>query len=147
MKDQDAVNLLSDLPGKSIRTIRRIMYVVQGTVTTEAGPIEITFADDMALLLDAAGDGEALEVRLSAWADPFAEPLSPENKIFVEHSGKWTAFDVSGQLPYSRLIAQQVREVTFAGTSNSKIRGVTIKAARSAIRVDIEADEVFAEVM
>ena len=32
---------------------------------------------------------------MEIWEDPFAEPLSDENRALVEKTGKWIAFDVS----------------------------------------------------
>jgi hypothetical protein len=88
-----------------------------------------------------------LAVRASPWTDHFAEPLSVENRKFVERSGKWTAFGVSEQLPYSHLVAEQVGEVIPVKTLDNKIKGATIKTAHCAIHVEIEADEVSVDVV
>jgi hypothetical protein len=146
MKDQDILTVLFELPGHFICKVQRILYVLKGEVAAENGPIEITFTGGPTVLLDAAPDGEALAVRPSAWTDPFADPLSVENREFVERSGKWTAFDVSEQVPYSHLIAEQVSEVIPVRTLDNKIKGATIKTAHCAIHVEIEADEVSVDV-
>jgi len=146
MRDQDIL-ALSELPGRVIRKVQRILYVLRGTITAESGPIEITFTDGLTVLLDAAPDGEALAVKPSAWTDHFAEPLSVENRKFVERSGKWTAFDVSGQPPYSDLITEEVGEVIPVGTLGNKIKGVTIKTTHCTVHVEVEADEVSVDVV
>ena len=85
--------------------------MVRDRVTSDSGPIEITFADGSVALLDAGADGEALRVKPAAWTDYFAEPLTSENREFIERCGKWTSFDVTNQEPYSRLINELVLEV------------------------------------
>lgn len=56
------------------------------------------------MLLGNAADGETLRVQMEAWEDPFAGPLSDENRDFVEKSGKWTAFDVSAEGVFAMFI-------------------------------------------
>jgi hypothetical protein len=83
---------LADVIDFRITRVRRVHYVYRGVPDTDFGPLELAFGDRV-VLLDNAADGEALRVRRQAWEDPFAEPLSGENRAFVEESGKWTAFD------------------------------------------------------
>jgi hypothetical protein len=147
MKDQDILAVLSELPGHVIAKVQRILYVLRGTVTAENGPVEITFTDGLTVLMDAAPDGEALTVKSSAWTDYFAEPTSTENREFVERSGKWTAFDVSEQLPYSLLVTEEVGEVISVRTLDNRVKGATIKTAHCAIHIEIEADEVSVDVI
>lgn len=147
MNDQDTLVMLSNLRDRIISKVQRILYVLRGTVAAEKGAIEITFRDGYTVFLDAASDGETLAVKPFAWIDRFTEPLSLENRKFVEQSGKWTAFDVSGQPPYSHLIAEPVREVTPIRTPDNKVKGATIRSANGTINVEVEADEVFVDVI
>lgn len=146
MKDHGTYSLLAELPGRFIQKIRRVMYVLKGKVTTEAGPIEITLADGIVLLLDVASDGEALSVKPSPWTDHFAEPLSPENREFIERSGKWTAFDVSQDMPYSKAIGQMVEDIITIKTPDNKVTGATFMMSTCVVQVQIEADEVSVDV-
>jgi hypothetical protein len=146
MKEGDEFNLLSSLEGRVACRIRRIRYVVRGEVMPDTGPIEFSFTDGSIVLLDAGPDGEALAVRAAAWIDHFAEPLSIENRQFVEQSGKWTAFDVSAQKPYSRLIGEQIGQVIPIRTLENKIKGVALTTRESTVRVEIEADEVTVDI-
>ena len=142
MNDGETFNLLSNLQGCVVQQIRRIRYVVRGEITSDMGPIEIVFTDGSVVLLDAGSDGESLDAKSTAWVDHFAEPLSAENKRFVEESGKWTAFDVSAQQPYSRLISQRIVEVVPVRTLEDKIKGAMIRTARGVTQVEVDADEV-----
>jgi hypothetical protein len=146
MNDEEAAKLLSSLQGQVIHWIRRIRYMFRGDVTSDAGPIEIGFADDSIVLLDAGPDGEALSVKAAGWIDHFAEPLSIENRQFVEQSGKWTAFDVSVEEPYSRFIGERIVQVILVRALENKIKGVALATPRSTIRVEIEADELSVDI-
>lgn len=146
MKADDELELLSGLAGQVNCRIRRILYVFRGEVASCAGPIEFGFTDDSVVLLDAGPDGEAMAVKAAAWTDHFAEPLSRENREFVEKSGKWTAFDVSSQNPYSRFIGERIRQVTLIRTPENKIIGVTLATLRSTLRVEIQGDEVTVDI-
>lgn len=88
------IRSLTDVIGSRITRVRRVQYVYRGVPDTDFGPFELTFGARV-VLLDNASDGEELRVRTEPWEDPFVEPLSEENRAFVETSGKWTAFDVS----------------------------------------------------
>jgi hypothetical protein len=122
MKDGEKSKLLSSLQGSVIQRIQRIRYVFKGNVTSDEGPIEISFADGSIVWLDAGPDGEALRIMTAAWIDYFAEPLSIENRKFVEQSGKWTAFDVSAENPYSRFIGERIVQVIPIRTARGRPR-------------------------
>lgn len=117
------------------------MYMFKGAIKNrEIGPIETSFTDGSVLQFNPGSDGEALVVEPSAWIDHFSEPLSAENREFVKKFGKWTAFDVSREAPYSRPIDEIVEEVTPIRTPEDKIQGVTIKTKGCMVEVYIEAD-------
>jgi hypothetical protein len=143
---EDVRQEVSRIPGRSIAAIRRISYVVEGSIKEPNGPIEITLADSSVLFLDAAGDGEALAVNSCPWTDPFTEPLSDENRDYVQKFGKWNAFDVSHQSPYSFLIGEMVNEAVLIRTQYGKVMGVSIRTATRTLRVDVESDTVIVSI-
>ncbi|MTD56089.1 hypothetical protein [Amycolatopsis pithecellobii] len=116
------------------------------TADDKAGPLELTFDDESTMFFDAAGNGEELELRSKRWEDPFKEPLSTENKKFVEGSGKWTAFDVSNKPPFSRLIYKEVIGVELIENRERKVVGVHFLLADGTIRVGVQADELYVDV-
>ncbi len=63
------------------------------------------------MVLAGGGDGQSLRWQLGHWLDPFAEPLSDENRAFVVLSGKWEAVDVAEWPGYSRIIGQPITSV------------------------------------
>jgi hypothetical protein len=139
--DELTLARLAALRDRTVNRIRRIRYLAGGQVTTENGPIELTLADGHAVWLDAGPDGEALAVEAGAWPDPFAPPLSPENEEFVARSGKWTAFDVSGDPPYERLVGSRVTAVAPVRT-DGKVTGSRIVTTAGSLYIEVAGDEL-----
>ena len=138
---------LASLVGKTILSIGRVHYVLARTTESDRGPIELTFSDSSIALFDVGPDGEALRLEEARWRDPFDEPLSSVNRDFVEKSGKWTAFDVSGEPPYVALIGQTVLDVQPILTEGGKITGTAVTTHAGTIRVrTYGADDVFVTV-
>jgi hypothetical protein len=136
---------LAGLIGKRIAFIRRLLYVFAGRVESDIGPVEITFSDGSTFLFNVGPDGESLRIEEGQWRDPFREPLSSENREFVERSGKVTAFDVSAKPPYSPLIGRTVLDVQPIVGPLNKITGTNIITDAGTIRVTIGADEVLVD--
>jgi hypothetical protein len=134
------------MTGRVLSAVRRIWYVLDGDITSNARPIELTFRDGSTVGLDAGSDGEKLAVRNTPWQDPFREPLTRKNHDYVEKSGKWTAFDVSSKFPYDRLIGLPVVAVEPLVTPSGKIYGATMRTVAGAIRAEVAADELWVDV-
>lgn len=145
-KADDELISLFGLNGRTICRIRRIRYVLRGEVISSDGPMEFSFTDDFIVLLDAGPDGEALAVKAAAWTDHFAEPLSNDNREFVEQSGKWTAFDVSAQEPYLRLVGEPIQQVVPVRTPENKISGVALTTPAATLRVETQGDQVTVDI-
>ena len=71
-----------DLLGKTVVSVRRILYVSQGGVTKDEGALELSFHDGSTALFDISGNGNR-QVSSQPWIDPFAPPLSPENVAYA----------------------------------------------------------------
>jgi len=137
---------LAALTGKTIVSIRRLHYVYKGRIDFESGGIELVFSNGSAALFGVGPDGEALGLREAVWRDPFEEPLSTENREFIEKSGKWTAFDVSKEPQYAPLVGRAVLEVQRVVMPGGKITGAAISTSAGTVRVIIGADEVLVTV-
>jgi hypothetical protein len=138
-----AVASLADVIGSRITRVRRVHYAYRGVPDTDFGPLELTFGDRV-VLLDNAADGETLRVRTEAWEDPFAGPLSVENRAFVEESGKWTVFDVSAQGAFATFIGDVLVGVEPVLAESGKVTGMILRTGGGGVvRVDAEADELF----
>lgn len=120
--------------------------MLAGRVESDNGPVEVTFSDGSTFLFNVGADGESLRIEEGQWRDPFQEPLSPENREFVERSGKVTAFDVSAKRPYDALIGRTVLDIQPIVGPLNKITGAAIITDAGTIRVTIGADEVLVAV-
>ena len=85
-----------------------------------------------------------MRLGIGEWTDPFAEPLSPENRDFVARSGKWKAFDVSHESNFGRLIGQRLRDLSLL-TRCGKVIGVELLFESTILRAEVRADELFVD--
>jgi len=131
---------LKNLAGSRITYIARVLYEYGGEIETDDGAVEIGL-DDRVFLLDAAADGDKLLVREGAWKDPFSDPLSEENRRYIESHGKWRWVDCSHLNAYSELIGQSITGVVALMNENSRIAGVRIAASNRSLWFVIHGDE------
>jgi hypothetical protein len=97
------------LIGREIKLVRRIHYLFEGETNVSDGAIELTFTDESVLLCDSAADW-TLEFFGAAWVDPFGASLSESDRAYVDHYGRWCAYDVTNQAPYSLLVGGTIRQ-------------------------------------
>lgn len=136
---------LIEAVGAPIRRVRRIHYVYDGQADTNFGPIELTIGE-RPFLFDNEADGESLRVTETAWSDPFSEPLSAENRKFVQESGKWTAFDVSMLGQWAKLIDEPLSDVEAITNDAGETTGIVLRTSHGgALRLGVMADELFVD--
>lgn len=136
---------LDNVLSSKIARVRRVNYVgPTGRCNPIEGPVEFTFDSGFTLRLESGADGESLRVFADEWADPFAEPLSPENREFIEISGKWSAFDVSELEGYKLLIGQRVENFGLM-TRMGKIIGVRLAIGPAILTAEVGADELLVD--
>lgn len=136
---------LNNVLSSKISRVRRVNYVEPtGHFNPTEGPVEFTFDSGFTVRLESGADGESLRVSADEWVDPFAEPLSAENREFVEASGKRTAFDVSELEGYNLLIGQRVENFSLM-TRMSKIVGVRLAIGPATLTAEVGADELLVE--
>lgn len=105
---KDAISrLLDDAIGQRIIRFNRIFYEYQGKIDQSSGELEIVF-ERFTILFGCFSDGQTLAVSEGRWIDSFQEPLSPENRNYVQTHGKWTRFDVSQEPAFSPLIQTEL---------------------------------------
>ena len=138
--------MLSNSTGKTLVGIRRVLYVHKGVVQNGAGPLELTFDDGTSVVLDAGADGESLAVMAGSWIDPFQEPLSEENQLFIESSGKWTAFDMATLDPFSRAIGHAIDQVDDLRSPSEKVVGTCVRLGDVVILANVDSDELLVDV-
>lgn len=133
---------ISNVLDRQITRIRRINYLnPDGTRDVSQGPIECVFDGAIVMRLESSSDGASLRLRVGEWVDPFAEPISDENRAFVRSSGKWTAYDVSEDRGYREMIGHSIR-VTNLFTMNDLIIGLELTAGGVLLRAEVGADEL-----
>lgn len=142
MENDKRLALIRAMPGKVVTGIRRVFYVYRGVAEKAHGPIEFSFSDSSIILLDAGPDGYTLAVQEGVWVDPFAEPLSPENRQFVADSGKWTGFDVSAEDGYRNFVGQPIEEINELCAHDGMLSGLVVIFPAGAVKVAAEYDEM-----
>lgn len=103
---------LAKFVGETVTRVFRLRYQIGDRITSrDDGSVELVFASGAILLCESGSDGDSVRVRDTAWIDPFAGPLSPENDEFVRTSGKWVRHDVSEEQPFDEMINQKIFDI------------------------------------
>lgn len=139
-KKGDIATVLSARAGKVVR-VERTFYDFKGVIDETQGDIQIQFSDGCARFRSARG-GEVLEVEESPWSDPFAEPLTDENELFVASHGKWRLIDVSGRAHYRDLIGESLSNVRILANRSGRPCGVKLAFGAAVMNVFVDGDEV-----
>jgi len=87
--------------------------------------------------------GAVQRVVVGSWVDPFREPLSEENRAYVESHGKWTAFDTSATPEMAPLVEQIVRRVLPIRDQAGLRRGVQLDLGDEQVTYVVDGDEGF----
>ena len=130
-----------ELVGREISRIRRLHYVFRGEANTRDGAIELTFSDGSVVMCDAASDW-TIEFYGAAWVDPFEEPLSESDRAYLDRFGRWSAFDVSDQMPYGWLIGRQVRQSIPQFNDLLELTGLLIRTDVAVLDLELWAGEL-----
>lgn len=130
--------------GQTIRRTRLMRYIgPDGLVDGEDVFLELHFETNKVVRLASGPNGETLRVDWDEWNDPFAEPLSPENRQFVMESGKWTAFDMSDMSPYSAFMGKRIERVEAVQNKFGTFAGVVLSNSTGRIVFYVDCDEGF----
>lgn len=128
------------LVGKRITSINRVLYCYQGEIEPGDGPLELVL-DGQPILFDAGPDGESLRVRSKSWSDPFGEPLSPENREYVETHGKWQRVNCAHSNNYSDLLGHRVTDARLLANQFGRVAGVRLSASGHDLWFVVHGDE------
>jgi len=137
---------LGRMEGRVISTITRVRYVSPDGSVSDTGPMELRLSDGSSAVFDVGPDGETLRVDEGPWQDPFQEPLSPDNRAYVQEVGKWTAFDVTDEYPYSALTGQRLEAVAAQENSLGYPERVSFRTQAATVSVAVGADELVVKV-
>src|SRR2546421_13110591 len=102
--EPDQLRALNSARGRIVARAGKVLYEHSGRVDHSDCMLQLTMENGATILLSSGSDGESLGMSDTPWVDPFAEPLSNENREFVHISGKWTFFDESTQEDMAKLV-------------------------------------------
>jgi hypothetical protein len=131
---------INAIVGLTVTSIARVLYEYRGVIEPVDGALEIEL-DGRVVLLDATADGEQLRIREQLWEDPFREPLSPDNKAYVERHGRWRRVICSKDAPYSDIVGRSVGDVGFLENEWHRIGGMRITVGSRSLWFVVEGDE------
>lgn len=133
--------------GSRLTRVRRIYFVHGEEIDRSEGGVELTFSSGHVVFGDAGPDGDSMAVSYDQWVDAFAEPLSPENREFVETSGEHVAFDVSNEEPFKGLVGGDVMDVYEMLGASGKCMGYVFNVHGEMLVTWVNSDETFATVL
>lgn len=117
-------------------------FEFRGQYDQTVGPLEMTFDNGAAVVLDAAANGQSLVVKVGTWEDPFEGKMTPENRQFVQSSGKWSAVDVRHASPYVDLVGERLTGVTPISVGQDDVTGAIMTIGKHEVRAEVEADNL-----
>ncbi|MFI5258431.1 MAG: hypothetical protein ACHQ01_02300, partial [Candidatus Limnocylindrales bacterium] len=124
-----------------ITHVRRLHYVFQGEVNTSDGAIELTFGGGSVMMCDSAADW-TLEFYDAAWVDPFDGTLNESDRDYVGHYGRWSAYDVTAEAPYSWLVGQIVRQTIPQLNDLLELSGLLVRTDDCVLDLQVWAGEL-----
>ena len=133
--------LLSHFIGARVQRIERLQYIYEH----ESDPLQ----DDLQLWLDgnvvrlrAGSDGERLDVEVTAWDDPFPEPLDPRNAAYVASHGRFVLLDVSAHDDYAQLSGARLLGYEPRCLPSGKVTGMTLFFETATLHAFVEFDQL-----
>lgn len=136
------LSVLDDHVGQLVTRVRRVFFEVDGGCDRSVGALEISFDDGVSIVFDVAGNGQDISIKPRSWADPFEGKMTAENIEFVRRSGKWTAFDVSVDSPYSSLIGKPLTKQTPIIIEGNGMIGVSMDIGGHTVKAEVVADDL-----
>jgi hypothetical protein len=130
-----------EMVGRQITGVRRLHYVFQGEVNASDGAIELAFSDGSVVMCEAAADW-TIEFHDAAWMEPFAEPLTDEDRVYLERYGRWSAYDVTAQAPYSWLIGETILQVIPQFNDLLELTGMLVRTQAAILDLQVWAGEL-----
>lgn len=119
---------LKSLCGKRLRAVARILFEHGGRVDPGDGPLELYLDDGTVVLFDGSADGEGLRFQFAPWVDPFEPPISEENRVYIEQSGKWIRVGQSSDPMFVGMIGEIICSVAMLENEFGRVSGVRISA-------------------
>lgn len=135
------LSVLAQTVGRKIVQIVRIHYQFGGAFELEHGPLEIYLDDGAVFHFRSRSSGDSLFIEAVPWVDSFAGPLTHENQLFVDKSGKWSRVPVSELPPFRDMIGAVVSGVATLENDNGDVAGLILETATRTLWFAVEGDE------
>lgn len=132
---------LKSLCGKRLRAAARILFEYAGRIDPGDGPLELYLDDGTVVLFDGSADGEGLRVQYAPWVDPFVAPISEENRVYIEQSGKWSRVERSNDPLFVDLFGGVISSLTILDNEFGREAGVQISIGGNDIWFVVAGDE------
>lgn len=132
---------LKSLCGKRLHAVARILFEHAGRIDPGDGPLELYLDDGTVVLFDGSADGEGLRVQYAPWVDPFASPISEENRAYIEQSGKWSRVEQSSDPLFVDLLGEVISSVTILDNEFGREAGVQISIGGKDLWFVVAGDE------
>jgi hypothetical protein len=143
IQGDDPVAVLVHLVGQQIVTIEQGFYVFDGVIKQSECLLQVRLDGGFTVHFWRRSDGETVRIVAAPWEDPFAEPLSDENRAFVEQCGKWTLFNTSATPNMAPLVGHTIRSVSLVRDHRGKMRGVQLEISSALLTYLVDGDEGF----
>ncbi|WP_159398002.1 hypothetical protein [Sorangium cellulosum] len=132
---------LKSLSGKCLRAVARIFFEHGGQIEAGDGALELYLDDGSVFFLDGSADGERLRVQDAPWVDPFQPPISDENRLYIEQSGKWSRVEQSDDPKFSGLIGKVIASVKVLVNEFGREAGVQFSIGGTELWFVVAGDE------
>lgn len=139
----DPEAILARMIGRRVVAIEQAFYVFRGAIDQAHCLLQMRLDNGVTVHFWTRADGETVRIVATPWDDPFAEPLSAENRAFVEQSGKWTLFDTSTTPEMAPLRGQRIRQVFLVYDQRGAKRGVQVETGAAVLTYLVSGDEGF----
>jgi hypothetical protein len=129
--------------GHRIARIEQAFYVFKNERDQSQCDLQMHLDNGDTVQFTTGSNGETVRIIAAPWDDPFAEPLSAENRAFVEQSGKWTLFDTSTTSEMAPLIGQRIDRVFSVHDKWGTMHGVRLILGSLVLTYAVTGDEGF----
>jgi hypothetical protein len=134
---------LSDYMGKRVSYVRQIFYTHGHDIDRSDCQLELSMDDSSVLRLSGGTDGQSVVVSFTPWKDVFQEPLSEENREYVERHGKWSIFDTSNEERNREIVHSTITDFCDIVDEHDQRRGVRIHIGHEYLSYIVDSDEGF----
>lgn len=142
LNNENFKRICIDIINLKVVEIHLIQYVLpSGEIEDDDVELEIVFQKSSCLLLSSASDGERVHIRREPWVDPYYEPISDENREFIQESGKWSLFLANDHPSFASVIGKRINNVEKIHNEFGVLAGLAIDFQEKTLCFCVYCDE------